>query len=79
MIAKRLGKALEILVEPDAVRFPDYCMLFKDMLNREFKPVHRISVETINGGPALRSPYAGALKELGFHAGKASLDLWREP
>jgi ATP-dependent Lhr-like helicase len=79
MIAKRLGKALEIFVEPDAARFPDYCMLFGDMLNREFKPLQRISIETINGGPALRSPYVEVLKKFGFHAGKASLDLWREP
>jgi hypothetical protein len=54
-------------------------MLFKDMLNREFKPLQRISIETINGGPALSSPYVEVLKEFGFHAGKASLDLWREP
>jgi ATP-dependent Lhr-like helicase len=78
MVVKRQGKALEIFVEPAHVHFPEYCVVFKDLLGREFNPLKRISVETINNGPALHSPYVGDLREFGFHSGRASLDLWRE-
>jgi ATP-dependent Lhr-like helicase len=79
MVVKRQGKALEILAEPSAVHCPEYCTVFKDLLGREFNPLKRISVDTINNGPALHSPYAGVLREFGFQSGIASLELWKEP
>jgi hypothetical protein len=79
MVVKRQGKALEIFVEPANAYFREYCMVFKDLLGREFNPLKRISVETINNGPALHSPYVGILKDFGFHSGIASLDLWKQP
>jgi len=35
-------------------------------------------VEEINGGPALGSAYAEALRAFGFHPSRTTLDLWRE-
>jgi ATP-dependent Lhr-like helicase len=78
MISKRLGKNLEILAAPDNVRLTDYVTLFKDLLNREFNPMQKISVETVNGEPALRSPYVGALKQVGFRISRTGLELWKE-
>ncbi|MHB8844841.1 MAG: DEAD/DEAH box helicase [Nitrospirota bacterium] len=79
MVVKRQGKTLDILVEPSAGRFSGYCMVFRDLLGREFNPLRRISIETINGLAALHSPYAAPLREFGFRSGVATLDLWKEP
>jgi ATP-dependent Lhr-like helicase len=78
MISRRLGKNLEILAVPGDARLPDYVTLFKDLLGREFNPMQRISVETVNGEAAFRSPYAEALKQVGFRASRAALELWKE-
>jgi ATP-dependent Lhr-like helicase len=79
MVVKRQGKMLDILVEPSSAHLQEYCMLFKDLLGREFNPPRRISIETINNEPALSSPYAGVLREFGFQFGMASLEIWKEP
>jgi ATP-dependent Lhr-like helicase len=78
MISKRLGKSLDIFVEPDDARLADYLGLFKDLLAREFQPVQRIVVEAINDAPALSSPFAGALREFGFRSARSALELWKE-
>jgi ATP-dependent Lhr-like helicase len=79
MVVKRQGKMLDIFVEPSSAHLQEYCMLFKDLLGREFNPPRRISIETINNEPALSSPYAGVLREFGFQFGMASLEIWKEP
>lgn len=78
MILRRLGKNLDIFVSPGDPRLADYFVLFKDLLTREFKPAQKISIETINGESALRSPHAGALKQFGFRSGRTGLELWKE-
>jgi ATP-dependent Lhr-like helicase len=78
MISKRLGKNLEILEAPDNAHLPGYFTLFKELLSREFNPVQKISVETINGAPAFRSPYAEALKQIGFRSSRTGLELWKQ-
>ncbi len=78
MISRRLGKSLEIAVGPEEAHLPEYFSLFKDLLVREFNPFHKISVETVNGEPALRSLYAEALKQFGFRSSRRALELWKE-
>jgi ATP-dependent Lhr-like helicase len=78
MIAKRMGKGLDIFAAPDDARLAEYFALFKDLLIREFHPLQRIVVETINGAPALSSPYAAALKKFGFRSSRNALELWKE-
>jgi ATP-dependent Lhr-like helicase len=78
MIAKRLGKALDIFTGPDDRHLPEYFMVFKDLLGREFNPVQKINVETVNGEPVLRSPYAEALRQFGFRSARSALELWKE-
>ncbi|MGE5172896.1 MAG: DEAD/DEAH box helicase [Betaproteobacteria bacterium] len=78
MISKRLGRGLEIFVKPDDAHLAGYFALFKDLLDREFNPIQKVSVETVNGEPALRSPFGGALKQFGFRSSRTSLELWKE-
>jgi ATP-dependent helicase Lhr and Lhr-like helicase len=78
LISKRLGRALDIRVEPDDPNLREYFAFFKDLLGREFRPLTRISVEEINGMPALGSDYERALRAFGFRPSRTTLDLWRE-
>ena len=78
MVAKRLGKGIEIFTNPDDRRLPAYFMVFKDLLGREFNPVQKIIIETVNSEPVLRSPYADALRQFGFKSARNTLELWRE-
>ncbi len=78
MISKRLGKNLEIFTPPDDARLTDCITLFKDLLSREFNPVQKISIETVNGEPALRSAFVEALKQVGFRVSRTGLELWKE-
>ncbi len=77
LVAKRLGKSLDIRVPADDPRLPEYLGVFKDLLGREFRPLSRVSVEEINGAPALASPYAAALHTFGFRSSRTSLELWK--
>ncbi len=78
MTAKRQGKSLEILVPPDDARLAGYYVLFKDLLSREFNPLQKISIKTINDEPAMKSPYADSLKQFGFRSARNILELWKE-
>jgi ATP-dependent helicase Lhr and Lhr-like helicase len=78
MVARRLGKDLSILTGIADPRLPEYLALFKDLLGREFKPVQKVSIETVNGEPVYRTPYAAALKAFGFRSARNTLELWKE-
>jgi ATP-dependent Lhr-like helicase len=78
LIARRMGKALQFLTEPDDAGMLDHLMLFRDLLNRDFKPLSKVTVETINGEPAHRSRYAETLKQFGFRMSRNVLELWKE-
>ena len=78
MVSKRAGKNLEIMVQPDDSRLAECLTLFKDLLTREFNPMQKIAVDTINGLPALASPYAGALRGFGFRSARNALEMWKE-
>ena len=63
VVSKRHGAELEVAVGPDHPRLGDYLEFLKVLLTRRFDPVKAIDVETINGEPAVGSPYATALVE----------------
>ncbi len=77
MISKRLGKNVELMVPPDDGHLAAYWILFRDLLGREFNPVRKIAIETINGEPVLKSPYLEPLRQFGFHSTRNALELWR--
>ena len=78
MISKRTGKALEVLVPPEDPRLEEYLVLFREMLVREFNPLSKVTVEMINGEPAIHGPYTAALKQFGFRASRNNLELWKQ-
>ena len=75
VVSRRNGGLLDFRTSPDDPSIPGYLSFFKALLTREFSPEKIITVETINGKPALESDYAWALKEFGFSRGYKGLEL----
>lgn len=78
LIAKRAGKALDLFAAPADDRLQEYLEVFKELPAREFNPLRKIIVETVNNEPVLRSPYAEALRRFGFRATRNAMELWKE-
>ncbi|NJL27066.1 MAG: ATP-dependent helicase, partial [Thermoanaerobaculia bacterium] len=78
LVSLRRGKELDIRVAPEDPHFEDYLEVFKVLLTREFRPLRAIEIETINGEPALASPYTERLGEH-FHLTREqrSVKLWK--
>ncbi len=62
MVSKRNGKDLAFHVPPDDPRLPEYMGTLRHLLTRNFQPIRRIAIETINGERAPQSPYVPALR-----------------
>ncbi|MGA2468928.1 MAG: ATP-dependent helicase, partial [Thermodesulfobacteriota bacterium] len=62
LVSKRHGKDLTFHVPPDDPHLPEYMVLLRHLLTRQFQPVRRIAIETINGEKASQSPYVPALR-----------------
>jgi ATP-dependent helicase Lhr and Lhr-like helicase len=77
LVSRRNGGVLEFSVPPDDPRLPECLRFTKLLLGREFLPEKLLSVETINGKPALESEYGGALKEFGFQRYHKGWELTR--
>jgi ATP-dependent Lhr-like helicase len=77
LVAQRNGKSLRCHVDPGHTRLPDYLAFFKVLIERDFHPLKRIVVETINNEPALQSPYLEDLKRFGFEKNVDRLELWK--
>jgi ATP-dependent Lhr-like helicase len=66
LVARRRGRDLEIAVEPHDPRMPEYLAFFRTLASRDFAPLGRVMVETVNGKPTRDSAYADALVAFGF-------------
>jgi ATP-dependent helicase Lhr and Lhr-like helicase len=77
VISRRNGGHLEFRVPPDDPFFQGYLAFFKILLTREFSPEKIISIERINGKPALESEYLAPLKAFGFTRSHKGLELVR--
>lgn len=64
LVSQRSGRVLSIVVPPDDPGLPDSLEVFHHLLTREFSPLRRIVMETINGEPAPDSPYLPAFRGL---------------
>lgn len=62
MVSKRNGQELTFHVPPEDPHLYEYFGVFHHLLNRQFQPVRRIAIETINGEKAPQSPYLPALR-----------------
>ena len=78
MVIQKNGKAITFHVEPGVPHMPEYLSLFKTLLQRDFNPLKKIIIETINDEPASKSPYADDLRAFGFERNTTRLELWRQ-
>ena len=62
VISRRSGAELEIRVTADHPKLNDYLDFMAVMLTRQFSPRRAITVESINGEPAVASPYRPVLE-----------------
>lgn len=63
MVSEKLGKTLTIHAEPDSPEFDRCLALFEHLFHRDIHPLRQITIETINGKPAIGSPYLNAFKK----------------
>jgi ATP-dependent Lhr-like helicase len=75
LVSRRNGSVLAFHATAGDPRMPEFLSVFKVLVGREFDPEKIITVETINGKPALESEYNGALREFGFSRGYKGLEL----
>ncbi len=66
MTSLRKGRILKFLISPEDALLDGSFSVLHHLLTREFQPMRRIVVETINDGPAGESPYLHALTR-NFH------------
>ncbi|MBN1189415.1 MAG: DEAD/DEAH box helicase [Dehalococcoidales bacterium] len=67
VISQRNGRTLHINVTAEDGHLPEYLGFLRHLLTRQFQPLRRIIIETINGEKAVQSPYVAVLKS-GFDA-----------
>ncbi len=49
LVSQRNGRSLEFGAPPDDERLPEYLVVFRHLLGREYAPLRRVVIETING------------------------------
>lgn len=64
LVSQRNGRILSISVPPGEPGLAEFLEVFHHLLTREFSPLRRIVVETINGEPAPESSYLPAFRGL---------------
>jgi ATP-dependent Lhr-like helicase len=62
LVSRQNGKKLTFRVPPDDPQVEDCLEFLRVLLTRQFKPLRRITLETINGEAPARSPYLNALR-----------------
>ncbi len=77
VVAERSGRRLEIRSDHEHPMLGRYLGFLRVLVSREQRPASRVVVETINGVPALASPYQQRLRELGFERSTQGLVLVR--
>jgi ATP-dependent Lhr-like helicase len=62
VVSQRNGGALTFNVPPDDPHLPEYLGFLHNLLTRQFQPVRRITIKTINGEDAAESDYLDILR-----------------
>jgi ATP-dependent Lhr-like helicase len=75
-VSRRSYRELDVSVEPEFEGLPALFDFMVAARNRDIDPVRRMILETINGKSASSSPYAPALRALGFESDRTRLVLW---
>ncbi|MGA2639596.1 MAG: DEAD/DEAH box helicase [Spirochaetia bacterium] len=79
LVSRRRGRELEFRVPPDGPRLAEYLSFANVLTGRDARPLSAVHVETINGEPALSSPYKQRLLEAGFVEGYRRLTYVGRP
>jgi ATP-dependent Lhr-like helicase len=77
LVLQKSGKELSVLGEPAPAVLEGALGIYRFLLGREAAPQSSITVETINGQSASTSPYADALRAVGFTSDYRGLSLWK--
>ncbi len=78
-VSRRNGRDLTFNVAPDDPHLPEYLSPLRHMLTRQFQPLHRITIETINDEKAIRSPYVDVLRTVfDVHRDYKGVTLYRK-
>jgi ATP-dependent Lhr-like helicase len=75
LVSRRHGRELEMRVPVGDPALQEYLGVFRVMVDRDVRPLSAVHVETINGEPAPRSPYAKSLLTFGFQEDYKRLTL----
>jgi ATP-dependent Lhr-like helicase len=62
VVSLRNGHDLTFNVPPGDSHLPEYLGFLRHLLNRQFQPLRRITINTINNEPAATSPYLDMLR-----------------
>ena len=62
MVSTGYGKTLTFYMPPEDSKVQELLVPLRHLLTRRFEPLRRITIETINGEEAARSPYLDALR-----------------
>lgn len=62
VVSRRNGASLTVNAATDHPQLPRYFGFFDTLMNRQFQPLRRITVETINSRPAPQSPFLEAFR-----------------
>ncbi len=74
--ALRNGRELRVAGEAEDPELREILGFLAVPRTRAVNPERKVTVETVNGESAARSPYAAALKELGFESDRGRMVLW---
>ena len=58
--------------------YKSYFRIFNDLLTRNFNPMKKISIESINNIAAIESEYFHFFKEFGFKTTYKKIELWKK-
>ena len=75
LISKKKGKDLHFYCPPNDQYIKEYLSFFKKLLSRQFKPLPKIIVETINQKPVIDNEYRDVLIDFGFKEDYGTLVL----
>jgi ATP-dependent Lhr-like helicase len=64
LVSQRNGRSLQLNLAPDDEGVLECLGLFRHLLGRDYAPLRRVVIETINGEPAPASPYLPAFRQL---------------
>jgi ATP-dependent helicase Lhr and Lhr-like helicase len=77
LVLQKSGKELSVLVEPNHAALEPALAIYRSFLRRETSPLSSVAVETVNGSSANASPFAEALRAVGFTHDYRGMTLWK--